>query len=351
MAHDFYCTHCGTQVKTDTVLFDLGDVIAGDGERMHILKFRMTELELRDLARWGSEVEPGKYQCTLFLENLMYFIGNRNNLDLPDAERLTMEELVEFINTPDPEPAQWGVVDDSDLFDGLADDPEEPAEPELPRRVWSPVLEAMIRKDLGADSVFAEQRLRHDLTHLHGFLWSGGSLRLQFCTEQDDRGDPVTVGVVVTRPSGRRFNLEKRVCPVCGERLPEHAFTAPHRIVTLLGFTEGLAEDLLTALTHYGINHLRRDTGSEIWRDAETIPSVECIKLLAQHRMLTKSLQYYSRGIQFRMLSQNNGNESFARCVLFANPGKYDRMDLINLNRTAGAMIDRIFRKRDTNSD
>lgn len=307
MTHDFYCTNCASKVNTETVLFDMQELLTGGGgQKLQILKFRLTEKELRDLQKASGQTQSATFRCTLSLNQLMTYIGNENNLSLPNATELTVDLLKEFVEAMGSASAASHVNqddDEDDLFGGFDDEPTD--EPETPaaqpeQKAWPQVIEDLKRKDTITDSLeYSEGRLRNDLRMVRQLMLEGDSISfdLTLLTEDDDQGNHILTGMNVESKGGRRFNLDNRICPECGARIFEHAGTAAHKAVVFIGDQSSGKTSTILALTHYAMNHLRRDTGSEIWRGTATIPAVVEMKPLEQSVELKKELANYQKGI------------------------------------------------------
>ena len=97
MTYNYFCTYCGRELTQDTVLFDMQPVLTGSEEsRFRILSFRMTKAELEGLINAGPVQDMGYHQCQLTLQELLKYISNRNNLNNPDIQSLTIADIKEY---------------------------------------------------------------------------------------------------------------------------------------------------------------------------------------------------------------------------------------------------------------
>lgn len=287
MSHDYYCTHCGAKINSGTVLFDMQALLTGaPDKRLEILRFRLTEEDLRQLLANGSH-------CSLTLGQVMGFIGNpnnnRNNLGDPAIAGLTMEEIDAFLDYE----AKWHFVDDDaddDLFSIFSDFSEPEPKPSLPEG---------IRRLLPKDHIaLPAYELARELEMLKEIFDGGKALEfdLQLTTEPDDQGGSVVTGMCLEL-NGQKLVLENRLCPECGEAVLPHAGTARHHCVTFLGEMASGKTSVQLALTHYALNRLLTDVGSPIWENTPGISGVKRIELLNPSEYLREDLQRYSKGV------------------------------------------------------
>ena len=82
MAYDYYCMGCGKKLNQGSALFDMQYLLTRNLEKkFQILKFRMTEAELKAMIMGSVPAENGYRSCVISFEAIMSFIGNYNNLN------------------------------------------------------------------------------------------------------------------------------------------------------------------------------------------------------------------------------------------------------------------------------
>lgn len=308
MAHKFYCTNCASEVTTETVLFDMQELLTGDeSQKLQILKFRMKEREIRELQRRGTVKRNDEYTCTLTFPELMGYICNPNNLNVPTAANLTMEEMIEFVEAMDSAGAQGSGAKDDDedeeLFNVLSmSETEAPAEeePQAAKKEWPQAIRDLALKDTTYGSMeFSEGMLRDDLRIIRQLMLQGNSFcfDLKLLTRSDDRGNQILVGMTITNQDGKRSELINRVCPACGTKIFAEAGTAEHKAVVFIGDQESGKTSTILALTHYAMTHLEGDSGNQIWTGASTVRCIQEMKLLSPALELQKELANFSQGL------------------------------------------------------
>lgn len=301
--YDFYCTHCASKQDAKKVLYDMKGLLSTEEQvQVNILKLRLTEAELRALQAQGKPQENNLYQCTVRLPELLGYMANQNNLNLPGLPGLTMEEIREFvayINEAQPTPTPWDSDEDDD-FDSVEEENPAAVQDQSQKREWSPIIQDLIRRDQTTDvAERAEERLRSDLNLLSRLFSNGETctfgLRLE--TANDDRGEKIVIGTSIFNGL-ELLDLDNRVCGKCGKRIFKAAGTAEHKSIVFIGDQSAGKTSTILALTHYAREHLRGDLGSEIWHDAATIPSVREITLLSPSERLSHELDdLFPRGI------------------------------------------------------
>ena len=308
MAYSYYCTHCGKELSQDTVLFDMQYLLTRDDTRQfNILKFRMTQAELKAFLASGTPGEDGYHTCRLTLTEIMKFVGNANNLNNADIATLTLAEIDEYINAISnfTSSAGWGADD----YDDYADDFEEEEGDELSAEPVAPYVKPQsveglekIAKDL-VDEIFVKDLLSKDLSVLQSIFAENEFYEFQLREENDtdNEGQPVLDGYCLVLENGlygREFmNFKARVCGRCSTQVFEHAGTAPQKIVTFLGW--GLASKTATilALVHYATNHMVFGLDDSIWKDAKPIDSVAYAEFLYKNGNVTRGLSDYPQGL------------------------------------------------------
>lgn len=308
VAYPFYCTHCGGELTTDRVLFDLRELLSYGGDAPEILKLRLTEEEIRDLYDRGGETEKNGRKCVLPFGELMGYVANSNNLNQPEAAELTWEDVSDFMEILESRPPAEVPEedDDDDLFFLMPEeeaDTDEAMPDDEPPHEWSPAIRALLRADAHWEcGAFSEERLYYDLRQIREEADSRGNIPFELYLKvfPTDEGDEVLgCGEVIAgdRSRGRSCGGVSRVCPICGGRLNSRAGSVEHRVVTFLFDREMAEENLITVLTHYAINYLDGIFFNQIWEEAKTIPCVTECRLVEPSKWLLKNLANYSSGI------------------------------------------------------
>ena len=305
MSFKYYCTNCAAQVDQTSELFDMKELLrpSSGNASFQILKFRLTGKEVLDLYNSGREKNGNARECTLTMSQLMGYIGNKNNLDVPEAADLTMEQVIRFIDggavdTPSDMGGFGGFGGGfgANLFDDEApEDTQETEEEQTPA-----AIQQMIKKDATTDSAeFSEVRLREDLKILRNRMGDEGSytfsLKLDYADAVD--GTKVLVGMIITDDAGNHIPLENRICPQCGETVFKEAGTAEHKSVVFIGDQSSSKTSTILALTHYARHHMLLNTGNVTWNDAACLGNlVDSCRLLTKVDRLQDDLKKFSLG-------------------------------------------------------
>lgn len=304
MGFKYYCTHCAALVDQNKELFDMQKLLIGSAAeaKLQILKFRLTGAEV--LALYNSGIEEGNdtRRCTLTLQSLMGYIANENNLNVPSAKDLTMEQLNAFINANDVEESSsgfggGGAFGGGSLFDD--DEPEE-QENEKTEKDIPEAIQEMIKKDSTTDSKeFGEGRLRDDLQIVKNRLSQNESYTFSLRLEYEEAVDntKVLVGMVITEDTGVHLPLKNRVCPSCGSQVFDKAGTAEHKSVVFIGSQSSGKTSTILAMTHYTQFHMVHNEGNVIWNGASCLDHlVDDCELLTKLDRLDNDLARYSVG-------------------------------------------------------
>lgn len=324
MGYDFYCTHCASTQNAGTVLYDMKGLLTT--QELNILKLRLSEKELRALLGRGKKGENNLYQCTLSLQELLGYMANSNNLNLPTLPRLTLEEIRKFVTYIAP--AQEAPAPGNDEEDGGWDEEDEaPAadqsQPQEPQ--WPPIIDELIRKDsLRDDAENAQSRLRDDLRLLLSLFGNkeAYTFGLMLVTEEDDRGNEVVVSTTIH--NGQQFLPEdNRICGKCGEPIFKAAGTAEHKSIVFIGEQSAGKTSTILALTHYAEAHLKHNTGNPIWCDAATNDIVQQMKLLAPEARLHYELNtLFPLGVAPRKTDANERKNAYSATFLVTSGKK-----------------------------
>lgn len=305
MTYNYYCTYCGRELKQSTVLFDMQPILTGSEEnRFRILSFRMTKAELETLLTSGSSQDMGYRQCQLTLQELLKFISNKNNLDNPDIQTLTVEDIKEYTTLKKAvETHKADHTPYTDIFatEEIAEEAEETKEQTAPETKCK-AIEALERASQKIeDIVFTQDDLRSELQILNSLFSSGEtySFKIKANWEQDNEGNNVLIGYTVRTGMPEHDTIvNRRICPYCGENVFEHAGTAEHRTVTFIGDQKAGKTSTILSLAHYAkkaaIGAMPDD---EIWSGSRKIKSLQTIELVSPCARLLKDLGNYEKGI------------------------------------------------------
>lgn len=338
MLYSYYCNYCGKELTQDTVLFDMQYLLTQSKERtFHILKFRMTQAELKALIASGTPTENGYRKCELSFRDIVTCISNRNNLNDPMIARLTLAEIAEYWErtvSVEHEPAWEG-----DLF-GLFDDEEEEDEDELLEApepyVTPPAIQAIEEKDeWNNDHSFTRRLLRSDFEVLMGLFEQGKNLVLEIreYNDVDNDGENVLSGYVLQFPFGGYMDVNARVCPKCGKPVFAHAGTARQQIVTFIGYHASGKTSTILALTHYAENYMITGFGSDIWDGSKIIDSVATVEVLDKSDELEMDLRNYNWGIAPHVPESRRWRDAYSATFRIKNKyeNRYSLLTLLDL--------------------
>lgn len=340
--YDFYCTHCASKQNAKTVLYDMKGLLSPEGQ-VNILKLRLSEAELRALQAQGKRQENNLYQCTVRLPELLGYMANQNNLNLPGLPGLTMEQIREFVAyikeaQPTPTP---GDSDEEDDFDSVEEKTPAAVQHQSQKREWSPIIQDLIRRDQKTDTAEeAEGRLRTDLRLLSNLFSNGETctfgLRLE--TDKDDRGEEIVISTSIHNGL-MLLDLDNRVCGKCGEKIFKAAGTAEHKSVVFIGDQSAGKTSTILALTHYAREHLRGDLGGQIWRGAATIPNVREITLLSPAERLVHELsELFPNGIAPQKTDVKQRESAYSATFLVTSGKDGERKKILTLMDLPGEL-------------
>ena len=260
MAYDFYCSYCGKQLNQNTVLFDMQYLLTRSKERtFNILKFRMTQAELKALIASGEPAENGYRSCKLTLTEVMTYISNRNNLKNSVIAQLTMEDISKYLEQGFGNTTAAAKDDDPFGFDADEEMEEEEdlsEEIQVPY-VTPPAIQAIEEKDeANKDRAFTKSILRSDFEVLKGLFDQNETIVFEIKeeTDVDNEGQDVLTGYNLNLTVGGYMDVDARVCPKCGTIVFNHAGTAQHQAVAFIGYAASGKTRTILALTHYAEN-------------------------------------------------------------------------------------------------
>ena len=305
MAYDFYCSYCGKQLNQNTVLFDMQYLLTRSKARtFKILKFRMTQAELKALIAAGEPTENGYRSCKLSLSEVVAYVSNKNNLKNPVIAQLTMEDISKYLEQGFSNTTAAAKDDDPFGFDADEEMEEEEdlsEEIQVPY-VTPPAIQAIEEKDeANKDRAFTKSILRSDFEVLKGLLGEGDTMVFQIKEENDvdNEGHDVLIGYNLNL-DGRFMGVEDaRVCPdpKCGTKVFRHAGTAKHQAVAFIGYAASGKTSTILALTHYAENYMYTGFGSDIWDGSKVISSVATAEVVDKSSQLEADLEDYGKGI------------------------------------------------------
>lgn len=309
MAYEYYCSYCGKKLTQATVLYDVQHLlIEEESETFNVLKLRLTETELKSLMT-GSVDSDGYHECTLTLEQVMGYVGNKNNLRDPMVAGLTMEMIDKYTEEPllaaapvtaSSSAGDWDDDDEDDEEDvaAAAEPEEEPEEEPLPLPLQA--LEDKVHAMVGDKEV--SDILKSDLEILKTLFQKTGkyTFLIRENTEDYDGNQKLLVGYQIRYPvSGRNKMYSCRICPQpkCGKEVFEHAGAAEHRSVVFIGKPGSGKTSCILALTHYARNHMVHDLGTTTWKGAEQVTTIRDLELIGASPELQEHLRLYGQGI------------------------------------------------------
>lgn len=305
MAYEYYCMGCGKLLTQETVLFDMQYLLTRDNARQfNILKFRMTQAELKALIAAGTPTEAGYRSCKLTLPEIMRFISDKNNLNDPVIAALTQAEITEYLNQGFGTNNTASGANSNDPF-GFDDDEELKEEEDLSQEAAAPYvtpasLQALEGKDeANTDRVFTRSALKSDLEVIQGLFGQSDTFAFEIKEENDidNEGHDVLVGYNLNLTIGGYLSIEARVCSKCGTRVFSHAGTAKHQAVAFIGYQAAGKTSTILALTHYAENYMITGFGSDIWEGKKMISSVATVEVLDKSARLLADLESYNKGI------------------------------------------------------
>lgn len=353
MAHDYFCTHCGRQLKQEIVLFDMQYVLTGK-EKFETLSFRLTKSELDALSAKAKLIDLNYRSYELSFGEFLGYVCNERNLRDPAIANLTMEMIQDFLDKMKEEeygqqeeaPAQSAEQDIFALFDApaaaesaLTAEPETDNKAELER--WpEPIRALMVRDASNTDYGATKKLMRRDFDTLKK-LFATGSYRIEFFLTEldDDLGGKVLSGYMARVGVGEKRKIvtiqDGRVCCHCGNTVFRYAGTAKHRTVALIGTQSSGKTSTILALAHYAQNALRNVFSSDpIWGKTKPIPSVLNIELLSPDQRLRDDLARYERGIAPPKTSASRRGDAYSATFRIQNstdPSKYYIITLTDL--------------------
>ena len=303
MAYDFYCSYCGKQLNQNTVLFDMQYLLTRSKERtFNILKFRMTQAELKALIASGEPAENGYRSCKLTLTEVMTYISNRNNLKNSVIAQLTMEDISKYLEQGFGNTTAAAKDDDPFGFDADEEMEEEEdlsEEIQVPY-VTPPAIQAIEEKDeANKDRAFTKSILRSDFEVLKGLFDQNETIVFEIKeeTDVDNEGQDVLTGYNLNLTVGGYMDVDARVCPKCGTKVFNHAGTAQHQAVAFIGYAASGKTSTILALTHYAENYMITGFGSDIWDGSKVISSVATVEVLDKSTQLRADLKGYGQGV------------------------------------------------------
>jgi hypothetical protein len=206
----------------------------------------------------------------------MQYISNKNNLDDPEIAALTLEDIRAYVMGADE--------DDALRFESKA--------------MWS--LKGSVRLRFG-DYDVADKILKEDLAVLSRVFSDEGifSFEMKLRTEPDNHGKDVLVGYQIKGGMPEKLTIaDTRTCCYCREPVFDHAGTAEHRNVVLIGYHGAGKLSALLALTHYALNAIKGVTpGDPVWSGVKSLDAVDCMELLSPSDWLMEDLKNYANGI------------------------------------------------------
>lgn len=335
MAYDYYCTYCGKKLNNETVLFDMQALLSGgvDAEgkldpkkALNILRFRMTEAEIRKLIDGKMPDEENLYACELSFADVMRCIANENNLNDEKVAELTLDEVNGYLNRETQRDYGESSAKSAELGDILpfggfgeyekktdAAESQPQPQPDVPD---PEPIQALLSKDTTTDAQsFSDSRLREDLVHLQKLFGKDGVLKFKITPEynEDDHRGKVMHGVEVYVGNNHMFLENIRVCPRCGSSIFDLAGTAEHRSVVFIGYQSAGKTSTILSLTHYA-----KHQGEELWRGASGLGEIT-VEPLSQTKRLRDELRYYSSGIAPDKTNKENTTDAYSSTLLITS--------------------------------
>lgn len=356
MVYNYYCTYCGREQNQDNVLFDMQPILTGSEEnRFRILSFRMTKGELEALVASGISQGMGYSRCRLTLQELLNYIGNKNNLDNPDIQSLTLEDIKEYTTLKRAvETSKAAFNPFSNIF-ATDEEQEAPAQAEdqAAPATTCKAIEALERASKkNEDIVFTQDDLRSELQILNALFSSGEAycFSIKENWEKDNERDNVLIGYTVRTGMPEHDTIvNRRICPYCGENVFEHAGTAEHRAVTFIGDQKAGKTSTILALAHYA---KKAATGAmpddEIWGGSRKVKSVATIELVSPCERLVKDLDNYEKGIAPDKTAALKRLDAYSVTFRIKNYER-DRHYLLTLTDLPGELCDPVTGKIDGN--
>ena len=305
MGYDYYCSHCGKQLNQRIVLFDMQYLLTRSKERQfNILKYRMTQEQLKALISAGVPSENGYRRCKLTLANIMAYISNPYNLNDSAICQVTLEEITRYLEEGFITAKAAAVVEDDDPY-GFDDDEETQEEEEQPKEEKPPYevpacIRAIEEKDIAnKDRVFVKSALRNDFEVLQGLFALNDVFEFEIKEENDvdNEGHDVLIGYNLNLAIGGYLNIDARVCCKCGNHVFAHAGTAKHQAVAFIGYAASGKTSTILALTHYADNYMITGFGSDIWEGSRVITSAATVEVLDKSARLIADLKSYQEGV------------------------------------------------------
>lgn len=329
MAYDYYCTYCGKKLNNETVLFDMQALLSGgvDDEgkldpkkALNILRFRMTEAEIRKLIDGKMLDEEKYYACELSFADVMRCIANENNLNDEKVAELTLDDVNGYLNRETQRDygessAKSAEMGDILTFGGFGTEDEkktDAAEPQPQPEADVPdpePIQALLSKDTTTDDrAYSISRLKDDLVYLQKLFGKDGVLKFKINPSYND--GKVMHGVLVRVGNTKMFLDNIRVCPRCGNSIFELAGTAEHRFVVFIGYQSAGKTSTILSLTHYAMNQ-----GEELWRGASDLGEIT-VKSLSQSKRLRDELRCYSSGIAPQKTNKEQRDDAYSSTLL-----------------------------------
>lgn len=384
MPFEYYCTNCGKKLSQDTVLFDMQYVLTKQKDKkFNILKFRLTQTELKALYEAALPVEDSFKEIDLSFGQFLAYAGNQNNLNDPVIAQLSMDQIRSYLgedslsasvaaaedlppvsNDPfaDEEEETGGFAALGDAFKSLSKKKKKKKDQEQEaqsRRIEDlpPPIQAIYRKDTSnMDISFTDGKVTEDFKTLKLMFANGEvcKIRLRLITEKDSDGADVLTGYQVYPSLFIDETAEPRLCSKCDYPVFRHAGTAKHHNIAFFGTRRSGKTSLILAITHYIVNGIQvaLDPNS-VWKDAERISEIKTIELLnhkpgkeqneteakaVRNRTLYDDLRNYPLGIApSKTDAQKRENAYNATFRIQDTLGKYHLLTLTDL---PGELID-----------
>lgn len=313
MSYEYYCTSCGKRLhQTSTAkdakitLFDLQPIL-DEQKPFNILKWRMTEAELTELAKREQPVD-GFYPVKLTLRDLLVCMANEHNLNAPVVAEMTLEDINDYVGEQELVAAQKAERSEADELLGFEEvDDDAPAfdsidEEEEKKKEKCPAIRFLESMDTAVDDIlFTQEKVRADLGVIfnvfrnHEFL----TFDIKLLYEKDTEGGDVLSGYHYRRNgvvtvTGRPI----RVCPCCDRPIFLHAGTAKHQSVAFIGYQSSGKTSTILALADYAqraIGGTLTQTG--VWGESSPIPEVEDCDILDLDARVAQDLALFRTGI------------------------------------------------------